>query len=398
MTLDVGAEHEEGRRHAVRRRGCRAPPPSPGSGHRRRSARSASSPDAGRRQRMRPSGSNAGMTAERLVDADRERCTASSSSRSHSGAGADTAAPTTAATAASDSAARKIQLRSGAPTPMIVPCTPSGTSSPTSRRIGCRRARPGLCGRGAGALRRQPVHRRRALARIPARARRRRRACLAPTLATLGGIAAGNLTPAPGGEACRIALVRLGGRATWPQATVAAIWDRLSELPPILVLGDDVARSRCASLASRSRSGRRRRCRRRRAGRSSRRSRAWRLRRSAARREPSGARVSRSIASAPRLFGAGVAYSSLLWLQDFLRLTCATLAFGVVLSPTQDRDAVDPRDARRRGAGRWRAGAGRRRSGGGADGVRRRSADGGGRDRARTRRSRTDSAPRPARS
>ena len=35
------------------------------------------------------------------------------------------------------------------------------------------------------------------------------------TLATLGGIAAGNLTPAPGGEACRIGLVRLGGRATW---------------------------------------------------------------------------------------------------------------------------------------------------------------------------------------
>ena len=56
------------------------------------------------------------------------------------------------------------------------------------------------------------------------------------TLATLGGIAAGNLTPAPGGEACRIALVRLGGRATWREATIAAVWDRLSELPPILVL------------------------------------------------------------------------------------------------------------------------------------------------------------------
>ncbi len=59
---------------------------------------------------------------------------------------------------------------------------------------------------------------------------------LSATLATLGGIAAGNLTPAPGGEACRIGLVRLGGRATWTQATVAAVWDRLSELPPILVL------------------------------------------------------------------------------------------------------------------------------------------------------------------
>jgi uncharacterized protein (TIRG00374 family) len=37
----------------------------------------------------------------------------------------------------------------------------------------------------------------------------------------------------------------------------------------------------------------------------------------------------------PALFAAGVGYSSLLWLQDFLRLACATLAFGVVLSPTK---------------------------------------------------------------
>jgi uncharacterized membrane protein YbhN (UPF0104 family) len=36
-----------------------------------------------------------------------------------------------------------------------------------------------------------------------------------------------------------------------------------------------------------------------------------------------------------RVFAAGVGYSSLLWLQDFLRLTCVTLAFGVTLSPTQ---------------------------------------------------------------
>jgi hypothetical protein len=35
------------------------------------------------------------------------------------------------------------------------------------------------------------------------------------------------------------------------------------------------------------------------------------------------------------LFAAGVGYSSLLWLQDFLRLVCVTLAFGVVLSPTK---------------------------------------------------------------
>ena len=37
----------------------------------------------------------------------------------------------------------------------------------------------------------------------------------------------------------------------------------------------------------------------------------------------------------PALLAAGVGYSSLLWLQDLLRLACATLAFGVVLSPTQ---------------------------------------------------------------
>jgi uncharacterized membrane protein YbhN (UPF0104 family) len=151
------------------------------------------------------------------------------------------------------------------------------------------------------------------------------------TLATLGGIAAGNLTPAPGGEACRIALVRLGGRATWREATIAAVWDRLSELPPILVLS---AMSLVAvrHLASRSRGG------------------LigigvsvaivivafalWRLRRSGFLstewREP----LTRDRVRLP-LFLAGVGYSSALWLQDFLRLSCVTLAFGVALSTTQ---------------------------------------------------------------
>ena len=151
------------------------------------------------------------------------------------------------------------------------------------------------------------------------------------TLATLGGIAAGNLTPAPGGEACRIGLVRVGGRATWPQATVAAIWDRLSELPPILVLAS------MAFVAVRSLTS------------------GWR---------PGGIALGVAAALAlaglvfwraspgtlaiggwkqrlalnrvsPALFAAGVGYSSLLWLQDFFRLACATLAFGVVLPPTQ---------------------------------------------------------------
>jgi uncharacterized membrane protein YbhN (UPF0104 family) len=151
------------------------------------------------------------------------------------------------------------------------------------------------------------------------------------TLATLGGVAAGNLTPSPGGEACRIALLRAGGRTTWQQATVAAIWDRLSELPPILVLSA-MATIALRSLAAGWRTttvltgvgvvlalvlvG------------------VWRLRRAggtwtAWRERLAQHRVSR------RVFAEGVAYSSLLWLQDFLRLTCVTLAFGVVLSPTR---------------------------------------------------------------
>jgi uncharacterized membrane protein YbhN (UPF0104 family) len=156
---------------------------------------------------------------------------------------------------------------------------------------------------------------------------------LRATLATLGGIAAGNLMPTPGGEACRIGLVRLGGRATWRQATVAAVWDRMSELPPILVL------SGMAILAVRSLAS------------------GWRspsialalvvlvglgvaavavrrLRRSEASAGGWRARLQLDRVSAG-LFAAGVGYSSLLWLQDFLRLTCVTLAFDVRLSPTK---------------------------------------------------------------
>jgi uncharacterized membrane protein YbhN (UPF0104 family) len=60
----------------------------------------------------------------------------------------------------------------------------------------------------------------------------------------------------------------------------------------------------------------------------------WRLRRAGF--SPGGwrARLALDRPSAG-LFAAGVGYSSLLWLQDVLRLTCATLAFGVVLSPTK---------------------------------------------------------------
>ena len=151
------------------------------------------------------------------------------------------------------------------------------------------------------------------------------------TLATLGGVAAGNLSPSPGGEACRIALARVGGRATWQQATMAAVWDRLSEVPPILVLGA-MALAAVRSLAAGWRTvtilaalamallagGLA----------------LWRLSGSDFARGDWRARLARHRVSS-RVFLEGVGYSSLLWLQDVLRLTCATLAFGVVLSPTK---------------------------------------------------------------
>ena len=152
------------------------------------------------------------------------------------------------------------------------------------------------------------------------------------TLATLGGIAAGNLAPPPGGEACRIALLRAGGRATWTQATVAAIWDRVSEVPPILHPRRDVDRRRLVRRGAMARTGdprwaggglgdRRRRL----VAHPPRSVRSWSEWR---------ARLSQYRVGG-RVFIAGVVYSSLLWLQDFLRLTCVTLAFGVVLSPAR---------------------------------------------------------------
>ena len=156
---------------------------------------------------------------------------------------------------------------------------------------------------------------------------------LRATLATLGGIAAGNLTPSSrvGGEACRIGLVRLSGRATWQQATIAAVWDRLSELPPIIVLGAMalVAVRHLASgwgtvsivigLAAVLSAGGFAISRLRRAGFALA---GWRERLALDR-------------VTGRVFAEGVGYSALLWLQDVLRLTCATLAFGVALSPTK---------------------------------------------------------------
>jgi uncharacterized membrane protein YbhN (UPF0104 family) len=154
---------------------------------------------------------------------------------------------------------------------------------------------------------------------------------LRATLATLGGIAAGNLAPPPGGEACRIALVRLGGRVTWRQATIAALWDRLSELPAIFTLSA-MSLVAVGHLAARGRSGL--------IGLGALAAIVvavlllWRLRRSGFVMTGWRERLALDRVRLP-LFAAGVGYSSALWLQDFARLSCVTLAFRVTVSPTQ---------------------------------------------------------------
>jgi uncharacterized membrane protein YbhN (UPF0104 family) len=154
-------------------------------------------------------------------------------------------------------------------------------------------------------------------------------------LATLGGIAAGNLTPSMrlAGEACRIAIVRATGRASWRHATIAAMWDRLSEVPPVLVLviiaiigaGHRVTSWRLVGksgvamvlLAAAVAIGL-----------------VWAAAKHArAQLAALHERLSGSLISG-RVFATGVALSTLLWIQDVLRLTCAALAFGVALSPT----------------------------------------------------------------
>jgi uncharacterized membrane protein YbhN (UPF0104 family) len=153
------------------------------------------------------------------------------------------------------------------------------------------------------------------------------------TLATLAGIAVGNLTPSSrlAGEACRVTLVRAAGTVTWGQAAIAAVWDRISELPSILVL------AAMATVAARDMPS------------------AWRtgaivaaivvllvagglamrsLRRAGA--SPGGWRQRLALDRITgRVFAVGAGYSALMWLQDFLRLGAAALAFGVVLPPTK---------------------------------------------------------------
>lgn len=153
------------------------------------------------------------------------------------------------------------------------------------------------------------------------------------SLATLGGVAVNNLFPSGrlGGEACRIALVRQTGVVTWRQATVSAVWDRLSQVPAILVLAAMAvlalkhlvlgwrqfavlaivgAALVAAGFAIR------------------------RLHRSGARLGGWRERLALDQANL-RVFSVAVGLSGLIFLQDVLRISCAALAFGVYLSPTK---------------------------------------------------------------
>lgn len=156
---------------------------------------------------------------------------------------------------------------------------------------------------------------------------------LRATLATLGGIAVANLATSTrlSGEACRIALVRMTGQATWRQATIAAVWDRLSELPPIIAVGV-VAAMAVPEITMRARMPL--------IGAATAAAAvaivvaAWRLRTSAAPVVAWRQRLTLDRISA-RVMAAGVGYSTILWLQDVLRITCAALAVGVTLSPAK---------------------------------------------------------------
>jgi glycosyltransferase 2 family protein len=159
---------------------------------------------------------------------------------------------------------------------------------------------------------------------------------LRATLATLGGIAVGNLTPSSrlAGEACRMTLGRVDTAVTWRQITIATTWDRLSEIPPIAVLCVMTALALGRTAAARSSIailamvvaivifalvGVRR----------------WRKAASGERHPGGWLRLLPLERCDVRTFAAGVGWSSLLWLQDVLRIACAGLAFGVTLSPTR---------------------------------------------------------------
>jgi uncharacterized membrane protein YbhN (UPF0104 family) len=153
------------------------------------------------------------------------------------------------------------------------------------------------------------------------------------TLANLGGIAAGNIAPATrvGGEACRIALVRQSGTVTWRQATIAAAWDRVAELPPIAVLAAlsvgvlrpfvPVWRARTLAIGALAVLG------------------AVFVGVTVLKRSRNRLRQWADYLAADRVsigtYVTGTLLASLMWIQDVLRLACATRAIGVSLSTSE---------------------------------------------------------------
>ena len=151
------------------------------------------------------------------------------------------------------------------------------------------------------------------------------------TLAITAAIAVNNLTPSSrlGGEACRIAVVRMRCGTGWREATAAALWDRVSELPCIALLA--VASGwairgmtpawRAAAITAAAGLG------------IALAAFIWRQIRG---RGSAGARWVKLLALdrvTPRVFAIGVACSVALWLQDVVRLTIVARAFGVSVTP-----------------------------------------------------------------
>ena len=381
MALDVGAEHEERRRHPSAARMSSTAAVAGLGPSSKVSAQRLSPAIAGRRQRMRPSGSKAGMPAERLIDADRDRDAEQHQPRPQRRRRRQHGRRRARSTA-SDSATRKIQLRSGAPTLMIVLCTPSGTSSPPASHA-CRPPGP--------ATRPRRWRCTSSACSSPARAGAdscARSAATSTRAARDAGDAGRHRRRQPDAGAGRRGLPHRAAASRRPrhlaQATVAAVWDRLSELPPILVLAAmSLGRRPSARGCDGAPTGDRRR--------------RWRSR--------SPIAGHRAVARAPLGIRSGADGARACRRQSRRRprvrrrrrLLVAAVAPGLPAADVRDarlrrgavadadRDAVDPGDARRRRAGDRGTRSGRGRADRRADGVRRRPADRRGGHRARAR-------------
>ena len=153
------------------------------------------------------------------------------------------------------------------------------------------------------------------------------------TLATLAAIFVNNVTPTGriAGEACRIVITRMKGTVSVPLAALASLGDRLSDVPPLVALGlvalpalHPATRGRQHAIAlgaaivvaaivllgPRLRTALR----------------SWLVSR---RRELRSAPVPRSVAL------SALAWSTLMWFEDLLRLVAVGLAFNIGFSWSQ---------------------------------------------------------------